>query len=129
MKKALLILCAFLMLTPGLACAMPMCQPSASHAPSVTEHCDHNHAGGQHSHGPMLNGECAKVDLQVSTDHPTVKAPSFSSIVFYDTALNDGLEQGFRLARFKAIRGPPPDWPGLATLSQNTFRATARIRI
>jgi hypothetical protein len=121
----------FLMLTPGLACAMPSCLPNAHETRAAIEPCEDGHMHGkqERGHGPMLNTECAKVDLQVSADHPTLKAPAFSGKIFHDMVFDDGRSHGFRLAHSQTIRGPPPNWLGTKQASASILITTARLRI
>ncbi|MBI3420154.1 MAG: hypothetical protein HY053_08485 [Proteobacteria bacterium] len=131
MRKLLLIFCMFLMLTPGLVCAMPACQPAAHNTLSVSTPCEHGPIHGKqgHGHGPMLNKDCAKVDLQVATNYSSVKNPAVSGKVFYEAVFNEGRGQAFQLACIKNIRGPPPDWGGITHASASILITTARFRI
>ncbi len=127
MKRFVLLFLMLLMLTPGLACAMPSCTHKAE-AQANEKPCHdkkEEHQGKQH--GPMSSAECAKVDLQ-GLDGPTLKKPDTSAKTFSFFVPEVSASALFRLVDASTIRGPPPDWPSPAQTVHSILLTTQRIR-
>ncbi|MCE7887920.1 MAG: hypothetical protein DYH13_10530 [Alphaproteobacteria bacterium PRO2] len=123
----------FLMLTPSLACAMPVCfdkaeavkanQPCAGHA---SEH--HGDKSEPKSKKAGLMADCMGVDFQkadtASFEKPDLKSDSIHFIMADGLALNNVSHTDAG-----TIRGPPPDWPALSQTQPSILLTTQRLRI
>jgi hypothetical protein len=118
MKRFLFAFLMLLMLTPGFACAMPMCGGAPGH-------CPHHH--DKSMSGPMLMQDCAKVDLQAA-GAPVIKKPDMSGQIFLiaDTGIPGG--ESFHPGNSAIIRGPPPGWPGISQTQPPILLTTLRLR-
>lgn len=133
MKKMLFGILVFLMLTPSLACAMPVCfdkaeavkanQPCAGHA---SEH--HGDKSEPKSKKAGLMADCMGVDFQkadtASFEKPDLKSDSIHFIMADGLALNNVSHTDAG-----TIRGPPPDWPALSQTQPSILLTTQRLRI
>jgi hypothetical protein len=122
-----------LMLTPSLACAMPMCfdkaeaikaeQPCAGHA---SDHHGDNSAPKGKAAGIMA--DCMGVDFQkadtASFDKPDLK----SDPVVYTLVANIVTKPLVNIDS-GTIRGPPPDWPTRSRTQPSILLTTQRFRI
>ena len=132
MRKLLIALMMLVMLTPSLACAMPVCAGDAA-VKTVANPCpEHtaNHSSNQKSEAGQklkLLKDCMGVDLQVadsiSIDKPDVHSPVFAFV--WGSSL-PVIEPD---AKADAIRGPPPDWPSAHSIKPSLILSTQRFRI
>lgn len=128
MKKALISFLMLLMLTPGLACAMPSCVHHEETQASSEKPCHDEAEQGEKYHGPMTNADCAKTDLQNVADQ-AVKKSDLPDQAFIPAIVESAMPQQAQLADNTKIRGPPPDWPGLSETSPPVLLTTQRIRL
>lgn len=120
-----------LMLTPGLACAMPSCAHEDGRQISAGKPChdeaERDQTGHGQKHGPMSNSDCAKIDLQ-NTDGQIVKKSAAIAQLF-TPAISVEKNAGLVLvADTSIIRGPPPDWPAMSLTKPSILMTTLRIR-
>jgi hypothetical protein len=128
MKKVLLSFLMILMLTPGLACAMPSCVHHEEVQASSDKPCHDEAEQSEKHHGPITNADCAKTDLQNVADQ-VVKKSDLPGTVFIPAVTETAAPQQPQLANNSKIRGPPPDWPGLSETSPPVLLTTQRIRL
>lgn len=131
MRKLLIALMMLVMLTPSLACAMPICGGKiAAKAASMpcADHADHN--GNQKSDAGQklkLLKDCMGVDLQVADsvhiDKPDIHSPVFVFVLSSDFSVTGPSR------KTDAIRGPPPDWPAAHSTQPSLILSTQRFRI
>lgn len=134
MRKILLGLLMLVMLTPALACGAAMiCVKQAQASQPAEEAPCHGQkqqdSGDNVQTALMLFKDCTGVDLAKSDSGPaTVKKPelqkSFGVMAWIDFAA----DTGFDLSATYQIRGPPPDFSGIAT-SPPILLTTRRFRI
>jgi hypothetical protein len=135
MRKLLYSFLILLMLTPSLACAMPICGPEAKKAASTVLPCAEHHPGngadGKKESGKSkvnLLIDCMGVDLQkadtANLDKPDVKKDLTAYPVMADVSASR-----FLPVNAGAIRGPPPDWPALSQTQPSILLTTERFRI
>ena len=132
MKKFLAVIMMLVMLTPSLACAMPVCADEA-HAAATEQPCAEHHPGHEtsdkRSTGKVnLLLDCMGIDLQkadtASLDKPDLKTDP----VVYALAADIGTSPPAH-ADSGTIRGPPPDWPALSQTQSSLLLTTQRFRI
>lgn len=127
MKKVLLSFLMLLMLTPGLACAMPSCVHHEETQASSDKPCHDESGRGEKHHGPITNADCAKTDLQNVADQ-VVKKSDLPGQVFIAAIAAGSISKQIRFADNSNIRGPPPDWPDLSETNPSILLTTRRIR-
>jgi hypothetical protein len=132
MRQLLLGFLMLVMLTPSLACAMPMCAdetPAAKAERPCADHAPHPGEKKSDSKGGVgIMADCMGVDFQTadtaSLEKPDVKT---SPILF---AVADEIPlQLFGHTDAGTIRGPPPDWPALSRTQPSILLTTQRFRI
>jgi hypothetical protein len=129
MKKVLLSFLMLLMLTPGLACAMPSCVHHEEEIQASADKPCHDEAGHHDKHhGPITNADCAKTDLQ-SVGDQVIKKPELTSQIFIPAILQGAVPEPIQLADNSKIRGPPPEWTRLSHTSPSTLLITQRVRL
>ena len=123
-----------IMLTPSLACAMPVCADEAQAAATeqpCAGHSGHHDSGKKADTGKgkvNLLKDCMGLDLQVA-DAPVLKkadtGPSLSFIIISDTSA-----LSIRASRDTGgIRGPPPDGLFLSQTQPSIILITQRFLI
>lgn len=121
-----------IMITPSLACAMPMCADEAQAAkaeqPCANQVSHHGDKKSGQSGKVSLLVDCMGVDLQKADTANLDKADLKFSFVVY--AVTDETALHF-IAHTDAgtIRGPPPDWPALSRTQPSILLTTQRFRI
>lgn len=137
MRKFLAALMMLVMLTPSLACAMPVCADKAQAAVTTEQPCAEHHAGHDTGSGKDSSSspkginfliDCMGVDLQTadsaSVQKPDIQAgPVFASIIVTDVPVVPASAQS------SEIRGPPPDWLTLSQTQPSILLTTQRLRI
>ncbi len=131
MKKLLIALMMLVMLTPSLACAMPICGGHVAAKTATMPCADHaDHGDNQKSDASQklkLLKDCMGVDLQVadsvSIDKPDIHSPVFAFLP------SDSLPVTGPDGKTDAIRGPPPDWPVAHSTQPSLILSTQRFRI
>ncbi len=133
MKKLLVGFLVLVMLTPSLACAMPMCvdeaqaakadRPCADHAPhhGDTESTPKGNAGG-------LMADCMGVDFQTA-DTASLEKPDVKTSPVVYALVSEMLSNFIAHTDVGTIRGPPPDWPALSRTQPSILLTTQRFRI
>ena len=133
MRKVILRLLMLIMLTPSLACAMPVCAEQTGQAAEETQPpCAEHHPGGSSDSKEDTKVkfllDCMGVDLQkadtASIDKPILKVAMDGYIL---AALVPTASIPYKAVGI--IRGPPPDWPVLSQTYPPIFLTTQRIRI
>lgn len=133
MRKLLIHLLMLVMLTPGLACGpvlgMAKAQATQIAMPDMPD-CkgmgmvDQKKApDGDH----IFFKDCSKTDL-FSADHASLEKPDLGSKVFFVAWVAAVPEYSFTPAETNAVRGPPPDWPGLSETQPSILLTTQRFR-
>lgn len=132
MKRLLIAILMLVMLTPSLACAMPICADEAQ-AAAVEQPCaGHN---GHHDSGKKepvkkvnLLKDCMGVDLQVADDDASVKVPDLKKDIPFDIGFVTYPTKIWTAAAAIEIRGPP-DWPDPSQTQPSLILTTQRFRI
>lgn len=138
MKKFLLGLLMFVMLTPGLACGPFMASAKAAQATQSMPIADMPDCKGMgmatdsqkkpsDSGNHVFFKDCSKTDL-FSVDHVDLKKPDLSGKVLFLAWATMPPEYNFKPADDNAIRGPPPDWPNLSETQPSILLTTQRFR-
>ena len=132
MRKLLATLMMLVMLTPSLACAMPICAGETA-AKIATKPCfEHttNHRNQKSETGKKLNllKDCMGVDLQVADD-VSIHKPDLQDTPVFILALNSGLPVSWPDNKTDGIRGPPPYWPDIQSTQPSLILSTQRFRI
>lgn len=121
------------MLTPSLACAMPVCadkveavktqQPCAGHA---SEH--HGSKSEPKGNKAGLMADCMGVDFQ-KADTASLEKPDLKSDSVVYALVADVVIAPTPHTDVGTIRGPPPDWPALSQTQPSILLTTQRLRI
>lgn len=126
MKRFLLSLLVFVMLTPGLACAQFM-HGQKQHTSMVGMVKKMPCCPKSECPGTKLFKDCAKIDLQHATDVPLLKKAEITKILPYILP-QDHLAGNLVASRGLLIHGPP-DPPEIFRSYPPVFLATQRLRI
>lgn len=151
MRKILLSFLMLIMLTPSLACAMPVCAaPAAAAKAQCAAHAEHmsmahnadagedhggmnhnSHAGKQEkqSSSGMLMKDCMGVELQKADNSPSIYKPDISKDAPVILAFNVQPVSVWTLDDVRGIRGPPPEWPSHSQTKPSIILTTQRLRI
>lgn len=136
MRKILLSFLMLVMLTPSLACAMPVCTEPAQAAkpmnmPDMPCHGMDHHSDKKEkkSSSGMLIKDCVGLELQVADNGPVIHKPDVSKNAPAILALNIEPVSVWTLAETTEIRGPPPDWPSHFQTQPSIILTTQRLRI
>lgn len=125
MRGFIYSLLIFLMLTPAMACAMPVCDDGAM--PMKMTHDEMgNHIKAKHK--VKLITDCMGVDLQ-SVDSVHVAKPDFKAWVTNGFTISGLPLLQIADVRTKSIRAPPPDLPDAPDTSPSPILTTGRIRL
>lgn len=130
MRKFLAAILMLVMLTPSLACAMPICADVAQ--ASVEQPCD-GHTGHQDigkkepASKVSLMKDCMGVDLQVADDGASIKAPDFKQDIPFDIGFIAHPVTSPSIAII-GNRGPPPRWPEYSRTRPSIILTTLRFR-
>ena len=129
MKKFLLTLLVFVMLTPGLACAgvMGNAKPHMAMAGMAKEMPCCPKSDQKSDMGGMLLKDCAKIDLQHVGDSLLLKKVDVVKISPYILP-QDLIAVNFEPSQALSIRGPP-DPPEIFRSYPPIFLTTQRLRI
>ena len=136
MRRLLVHLLMFVMLTPGLVCG-PFMGTGKAHAatgqmksmPGCHGMAMNDDTGGKSlsgHDGTMLFKDCAKIDLY-GADHAVLKKPDTGKVLFVSLA-GVAPVYVFTPADFHAQRGPPPDWHDLSQTRPSILLITQRFR-
>lgn len=136
MKKFLVVIMILIMLTPSLACAMPVCadkmQAAAAKQPCAEHHAGHDTDGGKESSsspkGVNFLIDCMGVDLQTA-DSASVQKPDIQAGLIFSAVINTDVPVIPTPAQSSEIRGPPPDWLALSQTQPSILLTTQRFRI
>lgn len=136
MRKFLAAILMLVMLTPSLACAMPVCadkaQAAAMEQPCAEHHTGHDTDSGKDSssssQGVNFLIDCMGVDLQTADGVAVQKPDIQAGPVFAALAMNDVPVVPVP-AEHSEIRGPPPDWPLFSQAQPSILLTTQRFRI
>lgn len=131
MRKFLVAVLMLVMLTPSLACAMPVCveepQAAAFEQP-CTEHSGNQGTGKKDSDGKVtLMKDCMGVDLQVADGSASIKAPDFKKDISFDISFVTYPVTSWTVAVI-GNRGPPPNWPKYSETYPSIILTTLRFR-
>jgi len=125
-----------IMLTPSLACAMPVCAEPAQAAKPMAmseipchgmEH--HGDKKEKKSSSGMLMKDCMGLELQTADNGPVIQKPDISKNAPVILALNVQPVSVWTLGNVTSIRGPPPDWPSHSQTKPSIILTTQRLRI
>lgn len=119
------------MLTPSLACAMPICADGKQAAKIEQQPCAEHHSGSQKDESKekvRLLIDCMGVDLQVTDSQADLKTPDTHQDVIVYALIDDVLlsQPDYTGSR---IRGPPPDWHSRSETHPSIILMTQRFRI
>lgn len=136
MKKSLAVIMMLIMLTPSLACAMPVCadkaQAAATEQPCAEHHAGHDTGSGKDSSsspkGINFLIDCMGVDLQTA-DSASVQKPDIQAGPVFAAVINTDVPVIPAPVQSSEIRGPPPDWPALSQAQPSILLTTQRFRI
>lgn len=133
MKKFLLSFLMLVMLTPSLACAMPVCadpvKAAAAEQPCA-DHMDHHEGKEQKSSGKVaLMKDCTGVELQVADNAPSLQKPDLHKDFSFNLPADVQTVSVWTLSDTTGIRGPPPDWPAYSQVQPSILLTTQRLRI
>lgn len=134
MRAVLLSFLMLLMLTPSLACAMPVCaepaQAAATKTPPCADHMDHHgDKKEKKSSSTMLMKDCMGLELQVSDNGPVIHKPDVSKDLSFSVVTAILPPTLCTPGDTGVIRGPPPDWPSHALAQPSILLTTQRLRI
>lgn len=119
------------MLTPSLACAMPICAEGKQAVKTEQPPCAEHHSGSRkdESGGKVkLLIDCMGVDLQTADSHTDLKKPDIrNDNIVYALADEILLSQADYIV--SKIRGPPPDRISYAETHPSIILTTNRFRI
>jgi len=130
MRKLLIHLLMLLMLTPSLACGPILGAAKAQAAQAAMPDCK---GMGMDSQKKVPDGDhvffkdCSKTDL-FGADHANLEKPDLDGKVFFVAWATKTPEYSYTPAGANAIRGPPPDWPGLSQTQPPILLTTQRFR-
>lgn len=136
MRETLLSFLMLIMLTPSLACAMPVCaEPTQAAKPMAMSEIPCH--GMQHyedktekkSSSGMLMKDCMGLELQVADNGPVIHKPDISKDAPAILSLNTEPLTLWTLAEATEIRGPPPNWPSHFQTQPSIILTTQRLRI
>lgn len=129
MKKVLLSLLILVMFTPSLACAqfMQVKKPHMAMAGMAKDMPCCPKSAQKSDMGGMLFKDCAKIDLQHTTDAPLLKKVEIVKIPPYILP-QDVTAHSFGVLQARLIRGPP-DPPEIFRSYPPIFLTTQRLRI
>lgn len=132
MRRILTSFLILLMLTPSLACAMPVCMGKGTPEMAKTQPCADHHATHEKK-APVgkvnLLKDCMGVDFMSADNAPLLKKLELQKDFHFVAVIQTDLRQGWVLADAKNIRGPPPDWPGLHQTQPPILLTTQRFLI
>ncbi len=134
MRKLLVTILMLVMLTPSLACAMPICADEAQ-AAAVEQPCAGHSGHHQSSEKKEPVGkvnflkDCMGVDLQVADDAASVKVPDLKKDTPFDDSLVAYPAKIWPAVAAIEIRGPPPDWLAFLLTQPSILLTTQRLRI
>jgi len=131
MRKFLAHLLMLVMLTPSLACAMPLCadevQVTTAEQPCAG-HTSHHETKKENKPAKVnLIKDCMGVDLQTADIQLLQKPDIQASSVFI--IATDRVSAELSLDDKISIRGPPPDWPYISQIQPSIILTTQRFRI
>lgn len=136
MKKFLAVIMMLVMLTPSLACAMPVCadeaQAAATEQPCAEHHAGHDTGSGKDS-SSLPNGisfliDCMGVDLQTA-DSASIQKPDIQTGPVFAVVINTDVSVIPGPRRVAKSGGPAPDWSALSQAQPSILLTTQRFRI
>ena len=131
MRKLLGLIMMLVMLTPSLACAMPVCADgthAAATAPPCAEHASQQSKENDDAGGINLLKDCMGVDLQAAGS-VFVKKPALQTDLLFTAIAGQPSFPARELVEAVGLRGPPPDWPDVSRLQPSVILTTQRFRI
>lgn len=132
MRKLVATLLMLIMLTPSLACAMPICAGEAATKtaakPCAADTKDHGSQPSETGKKLSLLKDCMGVDLQVA-DGISIHKPDLQDVVIFMQTLNRDRPVSGPDNKTDGIRGPPPDWPSIKSFQPSLILSTQRFRI
>lgn len=137
MRKFLLSFLMLIMLTPSLACAMPVCaEPAQAAKPMAMSDMPPCHGMEHHgdkkekkSSSGMLMKDCMGLELQVADNGPVIHKPDVTKDLPIVMAFNVEPVHVWTVGDISGIRGPPPDWPSHFQTQPSIILTTQRLRI
>lgn len=132
MRKFLFSFLIFLILTPSLACAMPVCAPEKQQQ-IIHEHCTDGFVSYQ-AREKTQNGkvkfllDCMGVDMQ-KADTASIDKPDLKTDFVVYVLATDIVTSQITHTDADSIRGPPPDWPSAPETQPSLILTTQRFRI
>ena len=136
MRKFLLSVLMLIMLTPSLACAMPVCaEPAQAAKPMAMSDIPchgmdhHSDKKEKKSSSGMLMKDCMGLELQTADNGPVIYKPDISKDVPVILAFNVQPVSVWTSGNVSSIRGSPPDWPGHSQTKPSILLTTQRLRI
>lgn len=119
------------MLTPSLACAMPVCTDSKQAVKTEQNPCAGHHSNSQkdESKGKVrLLIDCMGVNLQAADSNTDFKKPDTQSDIIVYVLANETLlsQPDYSVSK---IRGPPPDWPSISQTHPSILLTAQRFRV
>lgn len=133
MRNFLLGFLTLIMLTPSLACAMPVCADpvkAATAGQPCADHMDHHEGKEQKNSGKVaLMKDCTGIELQVADNAPSFQKPDLLKDLSFNLPANIQTVSVWILSDTTTIRGPPPDWPTLSQSQPSILLKTQRLRI
>ncbi len=132
MKDFFVSFLVFLLLTPSIACAMPVCLHETEEKGIVATPCSEHHEGTQSKKdnvgGVRFMLDCMGVDLQkadtVSIENANVQLDPVHYLFINDAVLAQNIYEGRAF-----IREPPPDGSYHRTPHTSIILSTQRLRI
>lgn len=133
MRKFLLSFLMLIMLTPSLACAMPICadpvEAAATEQPCAG-HTSHGESKKEDQSGKvMLLKDCMGLELQVADSAASIQKPDLVKAIPFILAADIQTVPFWTVSDNTGIRGPPPDWPGHSQTRPSILLTTQRLRI
>ncbi|TAH33677.1 MAG: hypothetical protein EYC62_06500 [Alphaproteobacteria bacterium] len=122
------------MLTPSLACAMPMCVDKPKQEAAAKPPCDghgmqmqHQNADGKPATAGLMK-DCLGVDFQLADAGPVLKKPDLQKDFSFSLASALIVADSIVLDGTKGNRGPP-DWPGLFNATSPSIILSTQRRL
>lgn len=131
-KNIFLSLMVLLMITPSLACAMPLCMNEIKENGVVSKPCAEHHEASENQKGDvgsvMFMLDCMGVDLQkadaVSFEKADIQLDPIHQPFINNAVLSQNIFESAAI-----IRGPPPDRGEYKQTYQSIILTTQRLRI
>jgi len=119
---------ALLVITPSLACAMPVCAQSSKSSSLVEKPCHDHESGEKKSDHIRFVIDCMGVDLQ-KADASHLEKVDLRTVSIDFPFINDEVMSQSGSYSPQIIRGPPLDWPITHQNDSSIILTTQRLRI